>query len=185
MQSYAPELEMIPLARLKPYAGNARTHSRKQVHQIADSIRRFGFTNPVLIGDDHEIIAGHGRVIAAKELGLAAVPTVKLSHLSAEERRAYVLADNKLALNAGWDTEILAIELQALIDIEFDVTLTGFSHAEIDLTLDHAQAASGAVENTAADLIPTCRRRQCRNSVTSGCSDIIACCAAMPNPKTT
>jgi DNA modification methylase len=89
------------------------------------------------------------------------------------------------SLNAGWDTEILAIELQALIDIEFDVTLTGFSHAEIDLTLDHAQAASGAVENTAADLIPTCRRRQCRNSVTSGCSDIIACCAAMPNPKTT
>lgn len=113
MQSYAPALEMIPVARLKPYAGNARTHSRKQVRQIADSISRFGFTNPVLVGDDHEIIAGHGRVMAAKELGLAAVPTVKLSHLSAEERRAYDLADNKLALNAGWDTEILAIELQA------------------------------------------------------------------------
>lgn len=154
MQSYSPELEMIPVARLKPYDGNARTHSRKQIHQIADSIRRFGFTNPVLIGDDHEIIAGHGRVMAAKELGLAAVPTVKLSHLSAEERRAYVLADNKLALNAGWDTEILAIELQALVDIDFDIMLTGFSLAVIDLTLDHAQAASGTVEDTAADLIP-------------------------------
>jgi DNA modification methylase len=154
MQSYSPALEMIPVARLKPYAGNARTHSRKQVRQIADSISRFGFTNPVLIGDDHEIIAGHGRVMAAKELGLTAVPTVKLSHLNAEERRAYLLADNKLALNAGWDTEILAIELQALIDIDFDVTLTGFSLAEIDLTLDYAQAASSVAEDGTADLIP-------------------------------
>jgi DNA modification methylase len=154
MQSYSPALEMIPVARLKPYAGNARTHSRKQVRQIADSITRFGFTNPVLIGDDNEIIAGHGRVMAARELGLAAVPTVKLSHLSSEERRAYVLADNKLALNAGWDTEILAIELQALIDIDFDVTLTGFSLAEIDLTLDHSQAVSGTTEDSAADIIP-------------------------------
>jgi ParB-like chromosome segregation protein Spo0J len=154
MQTYSPALEMTPVARLKPYAGNARTHSRKQVRQIADSIRRFGFTNPVLVGDDHEIIAGHGRVMAAKELGITAVPTVRLSHLSAEERRAYVLADNKIALNAGWDTEILAIELQALIDIDFDVMLTGFSLAEIDLTLDHAQAASSVAEDRAADLIP-------------------------------
>src|SRR5690554_974501 len=106
MQTQSPALEMMPVTRLRPYAGNARTHSRKQVRQIADSIERFGFTNPVLIGDDNEIIAGHGRVMAAKQLGLDAVPTVKLSHLSGEERRAYVLADNKLALNAGWDTEI-------------------------------------------------------------------------------
>jgi ParB-like chromosome segregation protein Spo0J len=122
MSSPTPQIEVLPLASLRPYPGDARRHSKKQVRQIAESIRRFGFTNPVLISDQGEIIAGHGRVMAAKDLGLAAVPTVRLSHLSAEERRAYVLADNKLALNAGWDTEILAIELQALVDLEFDVT---------------------------------------------------------------
>ena len=117
-------------------------HSKKQIRQIADSIERFGFTNPVLVSDDGEIIAGHGRVMAAKLLGLAEVPTLRLSHLSATERRAYVIADNKLALNAGWDSEILAIELQGLIDLDFDVELTGFSLAEIDLVLDEAREAS-------------------------------------------
>jgi DNA modification methylase len=124
---------------LRPYDRNARRHSKKQIRQIADSISRFGFTNPVLVSDDGEIIAGHGRVEAAKLLGLDTVPTLRLSHLTETERRAYVLADNKLALNAGWDTEILAIELQALVDLDFDVTLTGFSLAEIDLTLDAAR----------------------------------------------
>src|SRR5712672_3673907 len=121
------EIKYVSPDDLRPYAGNARTHSKKQIRQIADSIQRFGFTNPVLVSDDDEIMAGHGRVMAAKELGLASVPTLKLSHLSAAERRAYVLADNKLALNAGWDNEILATELQALIDIDFDLSLTGFS----------------------------------------------------------
>src|SRR5689334_10956118 len=88
---------------LRPYANNARSHSKKQIKQIAESIRRFGFTNPVLVTDDGEIVAGHGRVEAAKLLGLRAVPTIALSHLTDAERRAYVLADNKLALNAGWD----------------------------------------------------------------------------------
>jgi DNA modification methylase len=147
-------IEMLPVASLKPYPGNARRHSRRQIRQIADSIARFGFTNPVLIGDDGEIIAGHGRVMAAKELGLSTVPTVRLSHLSPEERRAYVIADNKLALNAGWDTEILAIELQSLIDLDFDVTLTGFSLAEIDLTLDQAREASTTTPDNPADLLP-------------------------------
>jgi ParB-like chromosome segregation protein Spo0J len=132
-------LEARPPSELRPYARNARTHSRKQIRQIADSIERFGFTNPVLISDDDEIIAGHGRVEAAKLLGLKTVPTLRLSHLSPEERRAYVLADNKLALNAGWDQEVLAIELQALIDLDFDVGVTGFSLAEIDFTLDAAR----------------------------------------------
>jgi ParB-like chromosome segregation protein Spo0J len=122
-----PRVEMRPPGALLPFAGNARTHSKKQVRQIADSITRFGFTNPVLISDGDEIIAGHGRVEAAKLLGMATVPTMRLSHLSETERRAYVLADNKLAMNAGWDQEILAIELQALIDLDFDVTITGFS----------------------------------------------------------
>jgi DNA modification methylase len=133
------EVEHRVPGSLKPYARNARRHSKKQIKQIADSIERFGFTNPVLVSDEGQIIAGHGRVEAAKLLGLETVPTLRLSHLSETERRAYVLADNKLALNAGWDQEILAIELQALIDLDFDVTLTGFSLAEVDLTLDLAR----------------------------------------------
>ena len=152
--SHSTQIQSVPITALRPYSGNARTHSKKQVRQIADSISRFGFTNPVLISDDGEIIAGHGRVMAAKELGLSAVPTLRLSHLTADERRAYVLADNKLALNAGWDSEILAIELQALSDIEFDLGLTGFSLAEIDLTLDHARESSTSTTDISADRIP-------------------------------
>jgi ParB-like chromosome segregation protein Spo0J len=123
------KIELCPLSRLTPYKNNARTHSKKQIRQIAKSIKRFGFTNPVLIDDAGEIIAGHGRVEAAKLLGLAAVPTIRLSHLSETEKRAYILADNRLAEKAGWDREILAIELQGLIELDFDVELTGFSTA--------------------------------------------------------
>ena len=130
------EVEYLAPASLKPYARNARTHSAKQIRQIASSIEQFGFTNPVLISDDGQIVAGHGRIEAAKLLGLETVPAVRLSHLSDAQRRAYVLADNKLALNAGWDDEVLAIEFQALIDVGFDLELTGFSAADIDLKLD-------------------------------------------------
>ena len=138
----APQIELRSTDTLSAYAGNARTHSKKQVRQIAESIERFGFTNPVLVTDEGEIIAGHGRVMAAKLIGLATVPALRLSHLSDAERRAYVIADNKLALNAGWDSEILAIELQALIDLDFDLSVTGFSLAEIDLVLDDAREAN-------------------------------------------
>ena len=136
-----PQIVERSITSLKPYAANARIHSKQQVKQIAASITRFGFTNPVLISDGGEIIAGHGRVEAAKSLGWKAVPTLALSHLSDIERRAYVLADNKLALNAGWDRDILAIELQALVDLDFEVELTGFSLAEIDFVLDEASDA--------------------------------------------
>jgi DNA modification methylase len=142
------------LCALRPYSRNARTHSRKQVKQIAASIERFGFTNPVLVSDEGEIIAGHGRVEAAKLLGMKSVPTLALSHLSDAERRAYVIADNKLALNAGWDKEILAIELQALVDLDFDVELTGFSLAEIDFVLDEAGDADPDAVDAADDLVP-------------------------------
>lgn len=141
------------ITSLRPYARNARTHSRKQVRQIAASIERFGFTNPVLISDDGEIIAGHGRVEAAKLLKHKTVPTIALSHLSETERRAYVLADNKLALNAGWDKEILAIELQALVDLEFDVELTGFSLAEVDFALDEASESDPGAMDAADDAV--------------------------------
>ena len=117
------------VAELKLCDRNARTHSLAQIKQIAASIKRFGFTNPVLIDDADQIIAGHGRYAAAKLLGLDAVPTVRLSHLSAAEKRAYILADNRLAEKAGWNREILAIELQGLIELDFDVEITGFSTA--------------------------------------------------------
>ena len=137
-----PSLEHVLVGTLRPYPRNARTHSKKQIRQIARSIERFGFTNPVLVSDSGEIIAGQGRVEAAKFLKMERVPTLRLSHLSEAERRAYVLADNKLALNAGWDMEILALELQGLIDLDFEVDLTGFGQAEIDMILDEAREGS-------------------------------------------
>jgi len=123
---------------LVPYAGNARTHSDKQIAQIAASFRQFDFANPVLVDGDGGIIAGHGRVAAAKQLGIAEVPTIELAHLSAAERRAYVIADNRLAELAGWDRDILKIEFQALaeLDLDFELELTGFETAELDLLLD-------------------------------------------------
>jgi DNA modification methylase len=143
-----------PIRELRPYAGNARTHSKKQIRQIASSIERFGFTNPVLVSDAGEIIAGHGRVMAAQQLGMTEVPTLALSHLSAAERRAYVLADNKLALNAGWDSEVLAFELKGLIDLDFDLELTGFGIAEIDIIIDGARDASPKSKNDRDEHVP-------------------------------
>ncbi len=128
-----PNIETRLIETLIPYKNNARTHSKEQVLQIAKSIKRFGFTNPVLISDDNEIIAGHGRVIAAKELKMIEVPILRLSHLSGEERRAYILADNKLAENAGWDNELLSLELEGLLEMDFDIGVIGFSTTEIDL----------------------------------------------------
>ncbi|APE44435.1 DNA methylase N-4 [Sulfitobacter alexandrii] len=129
-----PNIEQIAIRDLTPWSRNARTHSKKQVRQIADSIRTFGFTNPVLIDETRTILAGHGRVEAAKLLGRAAVPCLRLDHMSEAEKRAYVLADNKLALNAGWDEDLLAAELGALMssDLDFDIGITGFSIPEID-----------------------------------------------------
>lgn len=142
-------------SELKPYERNARTHSPKQISQIAASIREFGFNNPVLIDRDGGIIAGHGRVEAAKKLGLETVPCVRLEHLTDAQKRAYILADNRLAEKAGWDNEIVAIELQHLtgIDIDFDITLTGFEMAEVDLLLGADQRAEAKVDP--ADQVPS------------------------------
>ena len=118
-------------AALIPYARNARTHSDQQVAQIAASIREFGFTNPVLIDEEDGIIAGHGRVLGAHLLGLDEVPCIVLAHLTPAQRRAYVLADNKLALNAGWDLEMLSLEIGELGEAGFDLSLTGFDEFEL------------------------------------------------------
>jgi DNA modification methylase len=136
--------EDLLIRDLRPYPSNARTHSKRQIRQIARSIQRFGFCNPVLIDDNNQIIAGHGRVEAAKLLGMESVPTRRLSHLSEADKRAYILADNQLAAKAGWDKELLAIELQGLIDLDFEIELTGFEMPEIDLVLEEAREAKGA-----------------------------------------
>jgi DNA modification methylase len=127
---------------LRPYPHNARTHSARQIKQIARSLERFGFTNPILIDEQRQIIAGHGRVAAARLLGMKQVPTLRIGHLTETEKRAYILADNRLAEKARWDRETLAIELQALIDADFEVELTGFATPEIDLVLEEASEKS-------------------------------------------
>ena len=126
-----PPYKLAPVTALIPYARNARTHSDAQVAQIAASIREFGFTNPVLVDAEGGVIAGHGRLLAARKLGMAEVPTLELNHLTPAQRRAYVLADNRLALSAGWDADLLRIELGELQDEGFDLALTGFDIDEI------------------------------------------------------
>jgi DNA modification methylase len=136
------KIELKKIHELHPHPQNARTHSKHQIRQIAESIRVFGFTNPVLIDSKNRIIAGHGRVEAAKSLGMAVVPTIRLDEMTEEQIRAYVIADNKLAENAGWDKGILADELGYLMTLEnldFDVTITGFEISEIDLILEDAK----------------------------------------------
>ena len=127
------ELEYRPAASLIPYANNARTHSDAQVARIAASIREFGWTNPILVDGEYGIIAGHGRLLAARQLGLASVPVIELKGLSEAQKRAYVIADNRLALDAGWDPELLALEFGALEDLGFDLALTGFGAAAAGL----------------------------------------------------
>lgn len=149
------QVEQISVERLIPYARNSRTHSDAQVAQIAASIREFGFTNPILIDADGGIIAGHGRVMAARKLGLADVPCIRLAHLSEAQRRAYIIADNKLALNAGWDEQMLALEFNELGDLGFDLELTGFDSNELDeLLADLDGEGDGATD---ADAVPEAR----------------------------
>lgn len=147
-------IEQRAIEELTPYARNSRTHSDAQVEQVAASIREFGFTNPVLIDADGTIIAGHARVLAARKLGLPAVPCICLAHLTPEQRRAYVIADNRLALNAGWDFDVLAEELRALNDADFDLDLLGFGEEELQALL-HGQPNPGRTDpDDAPELAP-------------------------------
>ncbi len=149
-------IEERPIDALTPYPGNPRTHSPKQIRQIADSLKRFGWTNPVLVDDTGGIVAGHGRVAAAKLLGMATVPTIRLGAMSEAERRAYILADNRLAEQAGWDEELLAIEFQFLLDaeIDFEVELTGFEAADIDRILGIAGDGGAAGDGGEVEAVP-------------------------------
>ena len=138
----ARSIEHIEISHLKPDARNARTHSKRQIEQIAALIRKFSFTVPVLIDEDNKIIAGHGRVAAAKLLGYCNVPCLRLTNLTASEKRAYAIADNKVALNASWTVEILADEFQEQMKDGFEMELTAFELPEIDLVLTEVEQAS-------------------------------------------
>jgi DNA modification methylase len=151
-QAGAQAIEQLSTASLIPYARNARTHSEEQVTQIAASIREFGFNNPVLIDAQSTIIAGHGRVMAAGKLGLESVPCIRLTHLTDAQRRAYVLADNRIALNSGWDSDLLAIELGELGDEGFDLGLLGFGDEELQelLGVDEESSLQGDPDDVPA-----------------------------------
>ena len=155
MSENSNQIAHFEIGALTPWKRNARKHSKKQIRQIAESIKEFGFTNPVLIDQQQRILAGHGRVEAAKHLGLPQVPCLFIENLTEEQKRAYVLADNKLAINATWDDELLAEELKALadIDLNFDIETTGFSVAEID-TVILADEPEGK-RDPKADILPT------------------------------
>jgi ParB-like chromosome segregation protein Spo0J len=150
------EVVRMLVSLLIPFVGNSITHSREQVTQIARSIEAFGFVNPILVGPDNVIIAGAGRLLAARQLGMTEVPVIVLGHLTEAQRRALVIADNQLALNAGWDEETLRIELQALQEAEFDLSLVGFDDEELARLLAAEEATAGLTdEDDAPDVAET------------------------------
>ncbi|MCK4793829.1 MAG: site-specific DNA-methyltransferase [Desulfobacteraceae bacterium] len=144
----------IETGKLIPYAKNSRTHSEAQIAQVAASIREFGFTNPILIDEKNSIIAGHGRVQAARLLELKKVPTITLSGLTDIQKQAYIIADNKLALNAGWDEELLSLELKELQEMDFDLELTGFDEDELDDLLNLGDEKTGKTDDDAVPDAP-------------------------------
>lgn len=156
MQAWlADKLEHWPIERLLPYIRNARTHSEEQIAQIAASIAEFGFTAPILAGSDGVIVAGHGRLAAARKLGLATVPVVVLEHLTPTQRRALVIADNKIAENAGWDEELLRLELADLQEANFDLALTGFDVDELlEIMAGEETTTEGHTDEDAAPEVP-------------------------------
>ena len=158
------ELSIVyrPVDSLNPFTRNARTHTKHQIKLISESIKTFGFNNPILTDESNTIIAGHGRVEAAKLIGMTKVPTVRLENLTPDQIRAYIIADNRIAEKAGWDESILAIELQHLVtvDLGFDITITGFEVPEIELILQQAEVkpdADDTFETIRASRLPTGR----------------------------
>jgi len=138
------KIDYVATADLVPYSNNSRTHSEKQVAQVASSIQEFGFTNPILIDENQGIIAGHGRLLAAQKLGLSEVPTITLEGLTEAQRKAYVIVDNKLALNAGWDDDMLKVEMERLQEMSFDLDVLGFDEKELMAILDDSDGDGDA-----------------------------------------
>ena len=150
----AQTVEVIGIEKLIPYVKNSRTHSDEQVAQIAASIKEFGFNNPVLIGEDDVIIAGHGRIMAARKIGLMEVPCIRLGHLTETQRKAYIIADNRLALNAGWDNELLTIELNELLADNFALDILGFDVDELKNLLDPVKSTEGLTDEDEVPEVP-------------------------------
>ena len=144
MAKTTTDFQLVSISKLVPYVNNARTHSPEQINKLRASLREFGFINPVIIDREFGIIAGHGRVMAAREEGIAEVPCVFVDHLTEAQKKAYILADNRMAMDAGWDEELLRVEIEALQGADFDVGLTGFDDKEI---ADLFKTDSGKVED--------------------------------------
>ncbi len=144
------EIQLWPITKLIPYERNSRTHSDEQIDQIVSSIKEFGFTNPILVDSKDGIIAGHGRLMAAKKVGLDHVPVIVLDYLTDAQRRAYIIADNKLALNAGWDLDLLSSEIAELHTEEFGLKVIGFSDAELEQMLGSDDVAGAELPNLAS-----------------------------------
>ena len=125
------EMQLVSISKLVPYQNNARTHSPAQIQKLRSSLREFGFVNPVIIDRDYNVIAGHGRIAAAREEGISDVPCVFVDHLTEAQKKAYILADNRMAMDAGWDEELLRVELEALTEMGFDLGMTGFDFVKI------------------------------------------------------
>ena len=125
------QMQLVDINKLIPYVNNARTHSPEQITKLRSSLREFGFINPVLIDRKYNVLAGHGRIAAAKEEGITEVPCVFVEHLSEAQKKAYILADNRMAMDAGWDTDLLLVEMESLKDMGFDIGMTGFDEKEI------------------------------------------------------
>src|SRR5712691_940957 len=149
LQGMAKHIELWLIDKLIPYARNPRTHSEAQIAQIAASIAEFGFNSPILVDSKAGIIAGHGRLLAARKLQLTEVPVIVLDHLTETQKRAYIIADNQLTLNAGWDEELLRVELAALQEEDFDVSLIGFEDEELARLLAGQDAAEGLTDEDA------------------------------------
>jgi ParB-like chromosome segregation protein Spo0J len=182
LHSMAKQIELWLIDKLIPWARNPRTHSDAQIAQIAASIAEFGFNNPILVDTKAGIIAGHGRLHAARKLGLKEVPVIVLDHLTEAQKRAFIIADNQLALNAGWDEELLRVELAILQAEDFNLDLIGFEDDELARLL----AAQDAVEGlTDEDAIPEVRRHRFRRKATCGSWEIIGYFVAMRRYKPT
>ena len=136
MMKTTTEMQLVPVAKLVPYVNNARTHSPEQINKLRSSLREFGFINPVIIDRDFGVIAGHGRILAAKEEGITEVPCVFADHLTEAQKKAYIIADNRMAMDAGWDEELLRVEIEALQAEDFDLALTGFDEKELSKLFD-------------------------------------------------
>lgn len=152
-------IEQVDIAKLIPYVNNARVHSEDQVLQIASSIKEFGFNNPVLVDKENGIVAGHGRVMAAKKLGITVIPCIRLDHLTEAQRKAYIIADNKIALNSTWDKDLLMVEIDSLKELDVDLDLLGFDESELQTaTVDYSLLNGDDVNNQVTQMADGTRK---------------------------